>query len=301
MLNPLSEAIERKHYTSIKLLNPNNKSPFNVPDAVNLRDMALLKQLIRDKADIDAKDQGGNTALALAIRDNKMEFIKFLLQNKANPNTYSTLGYPMSINLQFHYDIEVVKILLKYGADVNAEDKSGTPLVHASWCATLSVWNNMIPDNIARESEVVCSEIIDFLLEKNASVNVKSKRVVTPLMLSCLAKDNRLFNIFLEKGAKVNAQDDSGRTVLMYAADNSRSDKIQELIKRGAKVKIQDDDGKTALMYLTGDKTVESAQILLDNGVSFNLKDKRGQTALDYAKKNKDEKLVKFLESRGAK
>eukprot|EP00744_Colponema_vietnamica_P005076 GILI01007475.1.p1 GENE.GILI01007475.1~~GILI01007475.1.p1 ORF type:complete len:399 (+),score=141.39 GILI01007475.1:48-1244(+) len=82
------------------------------------------------KIPVDAPDAHGGTALFTAIFTKKSEVVQFLLEHGANPNAHidGDLSTPLHIAAE-HAEVEDVRYLLGFGADVNAVDKEGcTPI-----------------------------------------------------------------------------------------------------------------------------------------------------------------------------
>ena len=63
--------------------------------------------------------QKGNTALHIAVLANKMEVVKFLIENGARVNVQSELGFtPLYMAAQEHF-VDMVDYLIAQGADPN--------------------------------------------------------------------------------------------------------------------------------------------------------------------------------------
>ncbi len=107
-----------------------------------------IKFLVEKKNfDVNAQDRNGGAPLLYAIRHNDIEVAKYLLENGAK-QLYGWMVYPIHDACDEGH-IEMVKLLVKHGADVNAKDGSGnTPLYHA------------------RIREAENAEIIDYLIEQ---------------------------------------------------------------------------------------------------------------------------------------
>jgi ankyrin repeat protein len=59
---------------------------------------------------------------------------------------------------------------------------------------------------------------VEFLLEKGADVNAKTKTGVTALMAASLDEANKaVAELLLDKGAEINAQTASGKTALQFS------------------------------------------------------------------------------------
>ena len=125
-------------------------------------------------------------------------------------------------------DVEVVKMLLNKGADVNSKTSDGiTALI---W-ATL---NGHI-------------EVVKMLIDKGANVNANEGNGMTALIY---ASDKGYLDVvqsLLYKGADVNAKLSDGNTALIYAADKGYLDVVQALLNKGADVNAKASDGMTAL------------------------------------------------------
>lgn len=128
---------------------------------------------------------------------------------------------------------EEVKKFIGSGFDVNTKDKNGRTALH-----------------VAVEHENL--EIIRFLLERGAKVNVRSKDDRTPLLMidEIESEDEILVEIvklLVAKGANVNVQDKSGNTALMSACEEESLEAVRILLEAGANPNLKDEDGETAI------------------------------------------------------
>lgn len=90
---------------------------------------------------IDATDADGRTALINAVIENKLDFIKWLLDNGADLNHQDRIGYAALHFAGQEKLVDVARLLLKQGANPNVQDiHSNTPL----WTA---IFNAKLPTN----------------------------------------------------------------------------------------------------------------------------------------------------------
>ncbi|MHC4269709.1 MAG: ankyrin repeat domain-containing protein [Planctomycetota bacterium] len=146
---PLTLAAEFKHPEIIELLEQYGAEPLD--DSINEQiilisaarrgDLAAVKQSLSDGALVNGKNQSGETALTVAIREGRLTVVEELLSSGADPNLsgpYIGLGYsPLHLAVfkprsSFEYGaaVEILITLLENGADVSSDNgyKKQTPL-----------------------------------------------------------------------------------------------------------------------------------------------------------------------------
>lgn len=253
----------------------------------------IFKSLIGYGADVNAKNNDGETALMLT---SSLEVAKLLIDNGADVNAKDNGS---STALMWASSLDITKLLIENGADINAKDGYGhTALMRAV------KWDSL---NIAK-----------FLIDNGAD----TKDSLTALSTVNYRKDWEMIKLLVDNGADVNARK-FGNPLLIRIIDNiSRGirydehdeilEKIKFLIDNGADVNAKDTASRSVLCYTIDilntqaqhwELLLEIAKLLVDNGANINAKDEYGNTALTYAKRkgSDGEEIVKFLISRGAK
>jgi ankyrin repeat protein len=85
-----------------------------------------VKALLAGGAEVNSRDQWGGTPLNFAVDKNRLDTMKVLLDAGANPNFHHTeTGQTALIDAVVRIYIDVVRVLLAKGADVNDGDKGG--------------------------------------------------------------------------------------------------------------------------------------------------------------------------------
>ncbi len=96
--------------------------------SVDSGDFSLLKYLIASGADVNSVDKNGMPLLAHAIKSRSLEMIRFLLENKADPNyifeDYIYCNYPLFLlrnnpASQHKFILEAIKLFIEYKINVN--------------------------------------------------------------------------------------------------------------------------------------------------------------------------------------
>jgi len=179
---------------------------------------------------------------------------------------------------------ELVKFMLKNGADINAKGPYNT---------TALFW--AVGEN--------SPQIVAALLEHGADVNARDANGYTPLMNALQGKP-AVLQMLLAHGADINATTQGGFTPLLIATRVSPNPAtILLLLEHGASANAQSRDGVSALfrtvMMSTSPQDPWSQSVipqLLAHGASPNLANRRGTTALQLAQQNKRPDLVAMMQ-----
>lgn len=143
-------------------------------------------------------DKRMQKSLAEALENEMYDWALELLSQGANINPACgivTDCQPLAIAAK-EGNIEKIKFLLKYGADINGLNAYGnTPIM-------VALENNHI-------------DAAKFLVEAGADVNIANTKAITPFIVAILLKNYDLVNLMLEKGADVNK-----RYMLLGGIDN---------------------------------------------------------------------------------
>ena len=174
-----------------------------------------VKRLLNDGVDVNGKDNGiyHKTAL-MFVHD--LEIAKLLLVKGADINFRDTAGRTPLIEIGHRPDFEVIKLLIERGADVNATDNYGETVL-------LGV------------AEYGDPETVELLLAKGAYINARDGDGETVLMRAVKTDDPEMINLLVARGVNINAIDSQSETAL-YKATKGGYDNIARILKaHGAK------------------------------------------------------------------
>ena len=172
-----------------------------------------------------------------AAKSGETELAKLALEKGANPNVagiyYGERTFPL-IEATMKNNIELVRILIDSGADVNIQKRNGeSPLADAS-CYDYY-------------------EIAKILLERGANPNIMAKGGLSPLTQ---VENVEMVRLLLDHGANPNIPDNDGDLPIIYRIDNRDRDSVVALIKAGTDLDHKNRWGKSARMgcrLLVGD------------------------------------------------
>jgi ankyrin repeat protein len=163
---------------------------------------------------------GGSSLVDAAMQGNH-DVVKSMLKQGADVNTAQGDGMTALHWAAQKGDLELAQTLLYAGANVRATTRVGgyTPLLIASKSGNTS--------------------IVEALLGAGADPNGATTNGATPLMLAAQGGSAAAVNALLERKADVNAKEKvKGETALMIASAYGRADVVRALTARGADVSV---------------------------------------------------------------
>lgn len=140
-------------------------APKSLPEAVIAGDVARIKQLIANKADLNVPDSQGLTPVRLAVDWYHADVVKLLIEGGANPNVKDAGGATPLITACMTSQKDCVEALLAGKADHSAKNQGGMTALHL---ATM----------------VGQIEIVEMLIKAGADVNAKTENGQTPLAVA---------------------------------------------------------------------------------------------------------------------
>ena len=103
----------------------------------------------------DVRDEGGNTSLMSAALDGQTEIVKGLLRNGADVNAQNLEGRTALMFAVINLRTATVKTLLQFGADVNVQAHCGcTPLMLAACSGDIGITQALL--NRGADARTIC-------------------------------------------------------------------------------------------------------------------------------------------------
>jgi ankyrin repeat protein len=192
-----------------------------------------------------------NAQMIKAIQQNQPERVKEYILRGADVNFKVKLMDDRTplIFASEQGNLEIAKILLKAGADINAIDNKNEET------ALITAVKNQHMD------------IIELLLDSGANINLSSKNI---LLFPIKMRNYDMLNLLLEKGADPNNEGygESGYrpTPLMEACEHSLIDMIQLLLIKHADINKRIPGYTSPLGFICKSGDIEIANLLIQNG-----------------------------------
>lgn len=269
------------------------------------------------RADANAFDAAGRSALHLACLTAAPATAQLLLVNGADPNRWdkAKLCTPLHCAARAP-SVECLQLLLRRGANVNAgiERRSAlhlaveagavrcveTLLRHKANPNTPQVYTETPLHAAAARGDADCMAL---LLRHGADVRSQYGRSrTTALHLAAENDYTACVRLLLEHGAAVDARNAGQQTPLHLACLAQCADAVEALLKHGADVRAIYKDGRTALhaAIVKESKCHECAKLVLLAGVDVNRADNYGYTPLHIAALNEFAACTRMLLEFGA-
>jgi len=229
-------------------------------DAMEAENIASVKELIGQGVNISAKNSQGDTPLHIAVRKGNFDIVQLLGKYRANVNAQDHVGMTPLMHAVEKSE-EIVTYLIKIGANVNARDHEGrTPLMHSG--------------GIFAYSEI--------LINAKAQIKTTDKCGLTVLShLGFHEGASGIYDSLLQIGLKPTPNDR-----LLAACRDVSLEAAKEALSSGAKSN-KSCSGTTPLHWAMANVSSESRaealqliKLLIHAGANVNAKDESGLTPL---------------------
>lgn len=147
---------------------------------------------------------------------------------------------------KYGYDIQLLRLLVDQGANVNAQDAKG---------------------NTALANAVAYPHCVDFLLKQDADANATDNEGSSPLMKAVIGGHVWSVRYLLQGGCLVNIRNMFGYTALIQAACYKQVECLRILLQHGVELNTVDKAGNSALVHAVAQQSRECVWLLLQAGV----------------------------------
>ncbi len=275
--------------------------------------LKALKEGLRGVDSVNLKNNSGSTALHLAACYNRVEVVRFLINEKADIHARDVYGAMPVHEAARNGHEESLKILIRYQANFNAVDMDGnTPLHLAADDHHLRTVKYLVkkceidPKNkqgktplgmaVFTDESWPSADTVKFLLEKNADAGITNPDGDSILHRAVQEGSLSLVKYLLNHGMDLSGKNKKEQTPLFYTG--LRQDMVKLLIRAGADINHRDHQGINpfhVIIQNAGAEDIKLLKFLLKNGVEINQQTHRGKTVLHRAADKGVSAIVKLL------
>ncbi|XP_033213964.1 serine/threonine-protein phosphatase 6 regulatory ankyrin repeat subunit A-like [Belonocnema kinseyi] len=211
--------------------------------AVIKNNPSLVRYLLDHQADVNALCIEGRTPLHYGVSFGNLKIVKMLLEARADVNaqtsaksitplyiacmdslsedvvTKNELDYGEKISSGEIFSLEIIKLLLERGADINARTRDGITVLHAACTGNL--------------------DVVKLLVDWGVNLHMKCKTKRTALHVAVKYKKLDIADFLISKGLLVDVADEDGNSPLRFIMgylDEEYLDMIEFLLDNGADV-----------------------------------------------------------------
>jgi len=182
----------------------------------------MVKFLIKNDADINLKNDEGEIALIQAVENDNVDMVKILLEEDLKTGDGSNLNiiyhegkYSPLLMAGHNKNKDIIKLLLEFGADPDLQNSEGNTVLHV-----------MLKINPDKQDQII--EIINILFEYGINPNIKNNNGNTPIVDMVMINQHKTY----------------------YTSQKIVLNLVQLLIENDADPYIKNNDGKNILNFL---------------------------------------------------
>lgn len=293
---------------------------FDVEDATkedkahvkNLIDM--IPWLIEEEINYNVCNSNGDNALMLATKHKHLKVVETLLEFEVDPNyindrNETALAFAA---MKGKSNIDVVSLLLDYGARPNIEDENGKTIIEKLIETELFLRSNKKLKMKFRqeidENENYKSVLEEILLNGEVNLNMLNSEG-NPYFFDAVEHRNfDLVKMLVKYGADINQKNKDGYNIVYYYMMKNMTFRrvidhqqylimLRNIISLGADVNSRDDFGGITLHKAILDNDLQTIKVLLNAGADINAVDNKGRNMVHNCMWQNKVKVFRLLYS----
>lgn len=267
-----------------------------VIDAMKSENIIELKKLLDYKKEYSSIDF--ERTYVDAIKNNKVKIIEFLLEQKLIDLNYRNKNQDetaLHIACRSHNNYDMVKLLVKHGADVNAIGNTSikyTPLFMAANMDDMNLFKLLLSMG-AKPKDFDLVNVVSHSNERNKRIQYIKMILESGVKIDAYhlnkqaiheAEDFDTFKFLIDNGANINARIKGSDAYLIHSALKMDAKTLKFILENGGDVNSLDAALNTPLHLVVLGKNAEKFEILINYKADLDIKNKMGKTARDLIK-----------------
>jgi ankyrin repeat protein len=276
--------------------------------AIREGDHATVKLLLDQKANVETRNEVGDTALMQAVLNADTDMMQLLLRRGAKVNARGV--YEVTVLLRAVHDPNKVKLLLDHGARVDARAMVLAAMVPGSrqTLELLHLHGGSVNAEVGGYTALMAAaysgdlDAATWLVGHGANVKAQTEAGCTALHGAAVSGNAALVKLLLDQGADPNVRyqepNTSGdfQTPAINAASHGHAECLRLLAEHDADVNVQGGPFERAPLLCavtTGREDVVG--LLLARGANVQARDWQGNSPIDWARRRGDTRIVQLL------
>uniref|UniRef100_A0A3P9IY68 Death-associated protein kinase 1 n=1 Tax=Oryzias latipes TaxID=8090 RepID=A0A3P9IY68_ORYLA len=288
-------AARRKWKQSVRLISLCNRLSRSFLSRSNM-------SVARSDDTLDEEDSFVMKAIIHAINDDNVPGLQHLLGslNSYDINQPNKHGTPPLLIAAGCGNIQIIEVLMRKGAEIQANDKSGANAVyyaarHGHVETLRFLHEKKCPLNVQDKSGETALhvaarygnvDVVSYLCTIQADPNLADREQEIPLHCAAWHGYSAVARALCQAGCDVNATNREGESPLLTASARGFVDIVECLVEHRADLQATDKDGHTALHLAVRRCQVDVVQCLLKHNCQQDQQDRHGNTALHIACKD---------------
>jgi len=293
-----------------------NKGNTPLHSAVAAGHAEMTKKLIESGADINAKNDDGNSSIMLAVEVDNDKFIDFLADEFGADVGAASNGHTALYRAAWLGNAVIVSVLGKRGCDVNQQNLEGWSPLHAAsdrghkevveilvgtFKAKINIQCKQGTTPLYHACEHGHADVAKYLIDHGADVNLGAKHGWKPIHIS--VSSSKLTKMLLDTGkidltATISAMNDYTALHMAVSIPHPSMHSIQFLLDAKADQTASNSNGQTPLHLAVYRAHMNCVKALCEHPTNkpvFKQKNKAGRTALDLACYGAQPEIAQYL------
>nr|XP_057927839.1 death-associated protein kinase 1 [Doryrhamphus excisus] len=294
-------AARRKWKQSVRLISLCNRLSRSFLSRSNM-------SVARSDDTLDEEDSFVMKAIIHAINDDNVPGLQHLLGslNSYDVNQPNKHGTPPLLIAAGCGNIQIIEVLMRKGAEIQANDKSGANAIYYAarhgHVDTLKFLHGRkcpldVQDKSGETALHVAArygnvDVVSYLCSIRANPDLSDREKETPLHCAAWHGYSAVARALCRAGCHVDCKNREGESALLTASARGFVDIVECLVEHGADLEASDKDGHTALHLAVRRSQVEVVHCLLKHGCQLDRQDRHGNAPLHIACKDSNLAIV---------
>lgn len=244
--------------------------------AMTHRSDIIVLLMIDAGVNIYASSKSNLQPIHIACSKRNVEIVKLLLDNGADINSALNHDKPVHFAAS-NSDSRVIKLLFEKGANINESNGYGTKPIHIA-CRNHNL------------------SVLEFLInDGGVSVDEPHVHGFGPIHIVCEFNHLHMLEFLIKKGANIESQNSCGRRPIHLACMNNESMQVSMLMLAGADLEAVDIYGNRPIHLICRTTNTIGLKILISSKVNLECANNEGKRPLHIACEYSNIEMIKLL------